>query len=66
MSMGISPFFITHEYNTLLLDYDIAAAGGTGNRGVRTPAEIGNKITRKFREASDFAQAAIAYAQDIQ
>ena len=64
--MGINPFFITHKYNTLLLDYNIAAADGTEDRGAHTPAEIGNKITRKLREASDFAQAAIAYAQDIQ
>ena len=55
MFMGISPFFITHGYNTLSLDYDIAAADGTENRGARTPAEIGNEITRKLREASDFA-----------
>ena len=64
--MGINPFFITHGYNTLLLDYDITAAAGIGNRGARTPAEIRNEITRKLREASNFAQAAIAYAQDIQ
>ena len=63
---GINPFFITHGYNTPLLDYDIAVADGTEDRGARNPAEIGNKITRKLREASDFAQAAIAYAQDIQ
>ena len=66
MSTGISPFFITHGYNTLLLDDNIAAAAGTGNRGARTPAEMGNEITRKLREASDFAQAVIVYAQDIQ
>ena len=66
MFMGINPFFITHGYNTLLLDYDITAADGTEDRGARTPAEIRNEITRKLREASDFAQAAIAYAQDIQ
>ena len=65
-SAGINPFFITHGYNTPLLDYNIAAAKGTENCGARTPAEIGNEITRKLREASDFAQAAIAYAQDIQ
>ena len=65
MSMGINPFFITYGYNTPLLNYDITATAGTRNRGARTPAEIGNKITGKLREASDFAQAAIAYAQDI-
>ena len=65
MSMGISPFFITRGYNTLLLNCDIAAAAGIRNRGARTPAEIGNEIIRKLREASDFAQAVIAYAQDI-
>ena len=37
-----------------------------GNRGARTPANIRSEITRKLREASDFAQAAIAYAQDVQ
>ena len=64
-STGISPFFITHGYNTPLLNYDIAAASAE-NRGARTPAEIGEKITRKLQEASNFVQAAIAYAQDIQ
>ena len=63
--MGINPFFITYEYNTPLLDYDIAAANAE-DRGARTPAEMGNEITRKLREASDFAQAIIAYVQDIQ
>ena len=63
---GINRFFITHGYNTPLLDYDITAAAGTGDRGARTPADIGSEITRKLQEASDFAQAAIAYAQDIQ
>ena len=63
---GINPFFITHGYNTPLLNYDITAAIGTEDRGARTPAEIGKEITRKLREASDFAQAAITYTQDIQ
>ena len=65
MFMGINPFFITHGYNPPLLDYDIIAANGMEDRGARTPAEMGNEITRKLREASDFAQAVIAYAQDI-
>ena len=64
--MGINSFFITHGYNTLLLNYDIAAAGGMEDRGARTLAEIGKKITRKLREASNFTQAVIAYTQDIQ
>ena len=55
MFTGINPFFITHGYNTPLLDYNITAANGTEDRGARTPAEIGNEITRKLREASDFA-----------
>ena len=63
--MEINPFFITHEYNTLLLNYNITAAN-VENRGARTPAKIGEKIMRKLRKASDFAQAIIAYAQDIQ
>ena len=54
MSMGINPFFITYEYNTPLLNYNITAAAGTKNRGARTPAEMGNEITRKLRRASDF------------
>ena len=57
---------MTHGYNVPLLDYDTAAAAGTENRGARTPEEIRNEIIRKLRETSDFAQAAIAYAQDIQ
>ena len=65
-STRINPFFITHKYNTLLLNYDITTAAGTGSRGARTPADIRSEITRKLREASNFTQAAIAYAQDIQ
>ena len=63
--MGIYLFFITHGYNTPLLDYDIAVAAGTEDRGARTPTEMGNEITRKLWEAFDFAQAVIAYAQNI-
>ena len=61
-SARINPFFITHGYNTPLLDYNITAAASIGNRGARTPAEMGNEITRKLRKASDFAQAVIVYA----
>ena len=64
-SIGINPFFITHGYNTPLLDYDIAAAAGTGDHGAHTPADIRSEITKKLRETSDFTQAAITYAQDI-
>ena len=52
--MGINLFFMTHGYNALLLNYDITTAAGIENRGARTPAEMGNEIIRKFREASDF------------
>ena len=62
--MGINLFFITHGYNTPLLNYNITAINAE-DRGARTPAEMGEKIIRKFREASDFAQAVIAYAPDI-
>ena len=65
-SIRINPFFITHEYNTPLLNYDITAAAGTGDRNARTPADIRSEIIKKLREAFDFTQAAIAYAQDIQ
>ena len=66
ISTGINLFFITYGYNTPLLNYNIAAAVNTEDRGARTPAEIRKEITRKLREASDFAQAVITYAQDIQ
>ena len=55
MSIGINPFFTTYKYNTPLLNYNITAATGTENRGARTPAEMRNEITKKLREASDFA-----------
>ena len=54
MSTGINPFFITHGYNTPLLNYNVTAANGMKDRGARTPAEMRNKITRKLREASNF------------
>ena len=61
MFTGINPFFITHRYNTPLLNYNITAANAE-DRGTRTPAEIREEIIRKLREAFNFAQAAIAYA----
>ena len=60
--MGINPFFITHGYNTPLLNYNITTAAGIKNRGARTPAEIRNEIIKKLREASDFTQVIITYA----
>ena len=65
ISIKINLFFITHEYNTPLLDDDITTAAGIGNRGARTPAEIRNKITRKLQEASNFTYTVIIYAQNI-
>ena len=50
---GINPFFITHGYNTPLLNYNIAAANAE-DRGTRTPVEMGEKIIRKIQETSDF------------
>ena len=44
---------MTYEYNTPLLDYDIAAASAE-DRGARTPVKMREKITRKLREAFDF------------
>ena len=41
--MGISLFFMTHGYNAPLLDYDIAAAAGIGDRGARTPRGNGER-----------------------
>ena len=54
MSIGINLFFITYGYNTSLLNYNITAAAGIGNRDARTPVEIRNKITKKLRETFDF------------
>ena len=45
---------MTHGYNTPLLNYNITTAN-VENRGARTPVKIGEKIIRKFREASNFA-----------
>ena len=64
LSTGINPFFISYGYNTPLLNFDITAAN-TKDRDTRTPAKIREKITRKLREAFNFAQAIITYAQDI-
>ena len=40
--MGINLFFITHGYNTPLLNYNIAAANAE-DRDARTPAEMGER-----------------------
>ena len=55
-----------YGYNISLLDYNMSIAVNIRNRGACTPVEIRNKILRKLRKTSDFAQAAIAYAQNIQ
>ena len=63
-SIGISPFFFTHGYH--IDPIGIETANFTeGSRGIG-PELAGEAFVKRLREATDWAQAAIASAQDKQ
>jgi RNase H-like domain found in reverse transcriptase/Reverse transcriptase (RNA-dependent DNA polymerase)/Integrase zinc binding domain len=62
-STGFSPFFFTHGYH---IDPIGLADAGPIQDGLRAPEEAGEAFVNRLKEASDWAQAAIAVAQDRQ
>jgi transposase InsO family protein len=63
-STGFSPFFLTHGFHGSILSPATPDASEKGSD--ISPAEKGRAWLRKWKELSDFAQAAIADAQETQ
>lgn len=62
-STGVSPFFLTHGYHCepLQLHGDLRPIQST-----KSPAKIGEDIVRKLQDAREWAQSAMAVAQQAQ
>lgn len=60
---GVSPFFLSHGYNAETIT--TTHTPSTEDR-TRNPRERGERIVSKLREAQDFAQSAMAAAQQMQ
>ncbi|KAJ6437630.1 AAA family ATPase [Purpureocillium lavendulum] len=60
-STGISPFFMTHGYTVDPIQTDEPLRDGN-----KSPVERGEGIVKKLQEAWEYAQAAMAHAQEVQ
>ena len=61
-STGVSPFFLSHGYHVEPFAFETEELRSTG----KSPIQIGESILQKLREARDWAQAAMATAQQQQ
>lgn len=61
---GLSPFFMTHGYNLEILDLN--EPSNQSDRRRRSPIQQGEEIVQKLKTASDWAQASMASAQQLQ
>jgi hypothetical protein len=61
-STGVSPFFLGHGYHVDPFAFETEELRPTG----KSPIQIGESILHKLREARDWAQAAMATAQQQQ
>jgi hypothetical protein len=61
-STGVSPFFLSHGYHVEPFAFETEELRSTG----KSPIQIGESILHKLREARDWAQAAMATAQQQQ
>ena len=62
--IGVSPFFLSYRYNVKLLqllDKDLKLV-----QNKRSPIQQANDIVQKLKEATKWAQTAIAIAQQTQ
>lgn len=62
-STGVSPFFLSHGYNFEPLD--LKAPLGEADNG-ESPIQKADRMVRKLKEASEWAQASMAHAQQLQ
>ena len=62
-STGVSPFFLSHGYNAteIVLPEDVSPNGNPGN-----PRERANAVAKKLADAREFAESALASAQQTQ
>ena len=61
-STGVSPFFLSHGYHVEPFAFEMEELRSTG----KSPIQIGESILHKLREARNWAQAAMATAQQQQ
>ncbi len=62
-SIGVSPFFLMHGYHVLPVQFDDEESPV---RGATSPIQRGEAIVRKLRDATEWAQASMAVAQQVQ
>lgn len=66
-STGLSPFFITHGYHPNLgQSITLPEPSASKQRKKETPAQAATALVRKLKECTEFAQAAMAAAQERQ
>jgi hypothetical protein len=67
-STGISPFFMMHGYNVdpIQIDEELAQLGERDGRTRLSPIAQGEQVVKKLKDARDWAEAAIAVAQQTQ
>ena len=61
-STGMSPFFMTHGYHQLIMDFTVSEEQGSS----LSPAEQGRQLVEHWRNSVDMAKAAMAVAQEAQ
>lgn len=63
-STGMSPFFLSHGYHPRLGEsIDLPEVLDHADRPAKTPAEAALRVTQKLHACIEFAQSAMAYAQ---
>ena len=65
-STGISSFFMTHGYNIDPIQIDEALGERDGRARNMSPIARGEQVVKKLKDARDWAEAAIAVAQQTQ
>ena len=61
-STRLSPFFMTHGYHQLIMDFIVPEEQGSS----LSPAEKGRQLVERWRNTADMAKAAMAIAQEAQ
>lgn len=66
-STGMSPFFLSHGYHPRLGEsIDLPEVLDEADKPAKTPAEAALRVTQKLHACVEFAQAAMAFAQQRQ
>ena len=59
---GLSPFFMTHGYHQLIMDFTVPEEQGSS----LSPAEQGRQLVERWRNSADMTKAAMAVVQEAQ